>query len=52
MLRISDGKTFQVIWPVHLAGWLALGWRLDWPETNGTGLASRLQAGRWKSSRL
>jgi hypothetical protein len=38
MLRISDGKTFQVIWPVHLAGWLALGWRLDWPETNGPGL--------------
>ena len=39
MLRISDGKTFQVIWPVHLAGWLSLGWRLDWPETNGTGPA-------------
>ena len=32
MLRISDGQTFQVIWPVHLAGWLALGWRLDWPQ--------------------
>jgi len=44
MLRISDGKTFQVIWPVHLSGWLALGWRLDWPETNGPGLASRLEA--------
>jgi len=38
MLRISDGNTFQVIWPVHLAGWLALGWRLDWPDTNGPGL--------------
>ena len=38
MLRISDGQFFQVIWPVHLAGWLALGWRLDWPETNGPGL--------------
>ena len=38
MLRISDGHSFQVIWPVHLAGWLALGWRLDWPETNGPGL--------------
>jgi len=32
MLRISDGQIFQVIWPVHLAGWLALGWRLDWPQ--------------------
>ncbi len=39
MLRISDGQSFQVIWPVHLSGWLALGWRLDWPETNGTGPA-------------
>ena len=35
MLRISDGKTFQVIWPVHLSGWLALGWRLDWPQQIG-----------------
>ena len=41
MLRISDGNTFQVIWPVHLAGWLALGWRLDWPQTNGPGPALR-----------
>jgi len=35
MLRISDGHSFQVIWPVHLAGWLALGWQLDWPQTPG-----------------
>ena len=41
MLRISDGQSFQVIWPVHLAGWLALGWRLDWPETNGPGPSLR-----------
>jgi len=33
MLRISDGQSFQVIWPVHLSGWLALGWRLDWPQS-------------------
>ena len=33
MLRFSDGQSFQVIWPVHLAGWLALGWRLDWPQS-------------------
>ena len=44
MLRISDGRSFQVIWPVHLAGWLALGWRLDWPETNGPGPAPRQEA--------
>ena len=35
MLRISDGQSFQVIWPVHLAGWMALGWRLDWPQPAG-----------------
>jgi len=39
MLRISDGHSFQVIWPVHLAGWLALGWRLDWPQPAGAGPA-------------
>ena len=44
MLRISDGKNFQVIWPVHLAGWLALGWRLDRPETNGPGPALHQEA--------
>ena len=44
MLRISDGHSFQVIWPVHLAGWLALGWRLDWPETNGPGPALQQEA--------
>ena len=37
MLRISDGQSFQVIWPVHLAGWLALGWQLDWPQQAGPG---------------
>ena len=37
MLRISDGQSFQVIWPVHLAGWLALGWQLDWPQPAGPG---------------
>ena len=46
MLRISDGQSFQVIWPVHLAGWLALGWRLDWPQSPGlrTGPAPGLEA--------
>jgi len=45
MLRISDGQSFQVIWPVHLAGWLALGWRLDWPQPQVTGLAPGQEAG-------
>ena len=44
MLRISDGQSFQVIWPVHLAGWLALGWRLDWPQQIGAGPAPGQQA--------
>ena len=44
MLRISDGKTFQVIWPVHLSGWLALGWRLDWPQPAGAGPAPGQEA--------
>ena len=45
MLRISDGQSFQVIWPVHLAGWLALGWRLDWPQPAGAGHAPGQEAG-------
>jgi len=45
MLRISDGHSFQVIWPVHLAGWLALGWRLDWPQPAGAGHAPGQEAG-------
>jgi len=44
MLRISDGHSFQVIWPVHLAGWLALGWRLDWPQPAGAGPAPGQEA--------
>jgi len=45
MLRISDGHSVQVIWPVHLAGWLALGWRLDWPQPAGVGPAPGQEAG-------
>ncbi|MEY4746849.1 MAG: hypothetical protein RLZZ442_1441, partial [Cyanobacteriota bacterium] len=30
--------------PVHLAGWLALGWRLDWPQPQVTGLAPGQEA--------
>jgi hypothetical protein len=45
MLRISDGHSFQVIWPVHLGGWLALGWQLDWPQPAGPGPAPGQEAG-------
>ena len=45
MLQISDGHSFQVIWPVHLAGWLALGWQLDWPQPAGAGPAPGQEAG-------
>ena len=44
MLRISDGQSFQVIWPVHLAGWLALGWQLDWPQAAGAAHAPGQEA--------
>ena len=47
MLRISDGHSFQVIWPVHLAGWLALGWQLDGPSPQVLALPlARNQLGR------
>lgn len=28
MLRISKGKDERHVWSVHLAGWLAIGWRV------------------------
>ena len=28
MLRISKGQQERYVWPVHLSGWLALGWRV------------------------
>ena len=28
MLRISKGQQERYVWPVHLPGWLALGWRV------------------------
>ena len=45
MLRISDGQSVQVIWPVHLSGWLALGWRLDRPQPKVTGPGLGQEAG-------
>lgn len=31
MVRISNGSRQRCIWPVHLSGWLALGWQLKQP---------------------
>jgi hypothetical protein len=28
MLRISKGQEERHVWPVHLPGWLAIGWRV------------------------
>jgi hypothetical protein len=28
MLRIQKGQEERHVWPVHLSGWLALGWRV------------------------
>ncbi len=29
MVRISNGSRQRCIWPVHLSGWVALGWQVD-----------------------
>jgi hypothetical protein len=33
MLRIQQGNQERYVWPVHLPGWLALGWRVAGPST-------------------
>ena len=33
MLRIQQGSQERYVWPVHLPGWLALGWRVAGPST-------------------
>ena len=32
MLRIQQGNQERYVWPVHLPGWLALGWRVAGPS--------------------
>ena len=32
MLRIQQGNQERYVWPVHLPGWLALGWRVASPS--------------------
>ena len=33
MLRIHKGNQEQYVWPVHLPGWLALGWQVAGPSS-------------------
>ena len=40
MLRISKGHQERYVWPVHLAGWLALGWRVAGAEAPSHGIAT------------
>ena len=38
MLRIQQGSQERYVWPVHLPGWLALGWRVAGPSTTAAEL--------------
>jgi hypothetical protein len=37
MLRIQQGNQERYVWPVHLPGWLALGWRVAGAEAPSDG---------------
>ena len=36
MLRIHQGNLERYVWPVHLPGWLALGWQVACPSSTAT----------------
>jgi hypothetical protein len=36
MLRIHQGNQEHYVWPVHLPGWLALGWQVAGPSSTAT----------------
>ena len=36
MLRIQKGHEEHYVWPVHLPGWLALGWQVAGPSSTAT----------------
>ncbi|MCX5967357.1 MAG: hypothetical protein NTV57_06895 [Cyanobacteria bacterium] len=36
MLRIHQGNLERYVWPVHLPGWLALGWQVAGPSSTAT----------------
>ena len=41
MLRIQQGNQERYVWPVHLPGWLGLGWRVAGPSTTAAELLSQ-----------
>ncbi len=38
MLRIRQGSQERYVWPVHLPGWLGLGWRVAGAEASSVGI--------------
>ena len=40
MLRIRQGSQERYVWPVHLPGWLGLGWRVAGAEAPTLGIAA------------
>ena len=40
MLRIQQGNQERYVWPVHLPGWLGLGWRVAGAEAPSDGIAA------------
>ena len=45
MLRIRQGQQERYVWPVHLSGWLALGWRVAGAETTAGATAGAPSGG-------
>ncbi len=44
MLRIRQDSQERFVWPVHLPGWLALGWQVERPEPIHTPAATECSA--------
>lgn len=40
MLRIQQGNQERYVWPVHLPGWLGLGWRVAGAKAPSVGIAA------------
>ena len=40
MLRIQQGSQERYVWPVHLPGWLGLGWRVAGAEAPSDGITA------------
>ena len=44
MVRIARGGQQRWIWPVHLPGWIALGWQVSHPTTSAAAGIGELEA--------